>query len=227
MIELLHFAFAPVNLLFTFLLLLILLYWLTVIIGLLDFSFLDLHLDLNHHIHFHKDIHINKGVHIHKDIHTGVAHGEYGWATILSFFNLSSVPFMIVMSFLILFLWMGSILGNHYLGSGSIGIAFLLFIPNLLIGLFLTKLITSPLKSVFKDTPNEFETNRHLIGQTCTILLSAQDQKLGQAEVAAAKGAPLLLMVKTTEGNKMARGEKGLIIDYDKNNHTFLIEPLN
>ncbi len=208
MIELLHFAFAPVNVPFTLLLILVLMYWVSVIVGVLDLSALDLD----------ADIHVDKGNNVEVDI-------QAGWAgVVLAFFNVGSVPFMILVSFAALFLWVGSILGNYYLG-GPVWVSLLLFVPNLLGSLLLTKLVTSPLKWIFREEPNEVERNQQVIGRTCTVLLPANDQKIGQAEVAIQRGAPLLLTVKTTTGNKLARGEKALIIDYDKNAHTYLIEP--
>jgi hypothetical protein len=206
--ELLHFAFAPVNIPFTLLLMLVLLYWVTVIVGMLDLG----------SFHLHHDLHVDKGVNVEVDLQAG------WWGVVLAFFNVGSVPFVILLSFTALFLWVGAILGNYYLG-GPAWVSLLLFVPNLLVSLLLTKLITTPLKWIFREDPHEVERNQQVIGRTCTVLLPANDKKIGQAEVPIQRGAPLLLTVRTTAGNHMARGEKGLIIDYDKNAHTFLIEP--
>jgi hypothetical protein len=208
MIELLHFAFAPVNIPFTLLLILVLLYWITVIIGVIDLG----------SFHIHHDLYVDKGINVEVD-------GVGGWwGVVLAFFNVGSVPFTVVVSFAALFLWVGSILGNYYL-DGPGWVSLLLFVPNLVVSLLLTKLITNPLKWIFREETNEVERNQQVIGRTCTVLLPANDKKIGQAEVAIQRGAPLLLTVKTTAGNKLARGEKGLVIDYDKNAHTYLIEP--
>jgi hypothetical protein len=177
-------------------------------VGVLDLSALDLD----------ADIHVDKGINVEVDLQVG------WWGVVLAFFNVGSVPFMILVSFAALFLWVGSILGNYYLG-GPGWVSLLLFVPNLVVSLLLTKLVTHPLKWIFREEPNEVERNQQVIGRTCTVLLPANDKKIGQAEVAIQRGAPLLLTVKTTTGNKLARGEKGLIIDYDKNAHTYLIEP--
>lgn len=215
MLELLHFAFEPVNLPFTLLLIIVLLYWLTVIVGLLDVNVFDLHVDT----HIHPHVHVDKGVQIDVDANAGF------FSTILAFFNVGKVPFMVIISVLALFLWVGSMLGNYYIGQGSSLVAFLLLVPNMAVGLFMTKFLTNPLQHLFRDTPNEFERNRDMVGRTCTILLPVSDQKIGQAEVGVQRGAPVLVIVKATDGHRLTRGEKGLIIDYDKNSHTYLIEP--
>jgi hypothetical protein len=217
--ELLDLAFSPIHFPLTLLLLVILLYWLTVILGLLDFNFLHLNVDAD--IDFHPSTH----VHVDKNIHVDLKAQPSRLTSLLHFFNLGKVPFMIFLSFLTLFVWSGSILSNYYLGNQSVGFALVLLIPNLLVSLLLTKIVTLPLIHVFSDGKNEFESNRDLIGKTCTILLSASEEKVGQAEVNTSSGAPLLLTVKTTEGNPLKRGEKGLVIDYDAASHTYLVEP--
>jgi membrane protein implicated in regulation of membrane protease activity len=215
MTELLHFAFAPVNVPFTLLLIVVLLYWASVMIGVVGIGVFDTDIDTD----LHHEVHVDKGVNMDVEPHAG------WFGVVLGYFNVGSVPFMILMSFVSLFLWIGAILGNYYLGGGAWWMGVLLFVPNLLVALFLTRLITSPLKRIFREGQNPVESNHNLIGRTCTVLLPATDGKIGQAEVAIQRGAPLLLTVKTTSGHKLARGEKGLVIDYDKNAHTYLIEP--
>ena len=212
--DLFELALSPIHFPLTLLLLAILLYWLAVIVGLLDFSLFDFDVD------FDVDTDLDKSIHV--DVKTG--RKGLNW---LSFFHLGKVPFMVFLSFLTLFLWSGSILGNYYLGNQSVATAALLLIPNLVISLLLTKLVTFPLIRVFSDGKNEFETNRDVIGRTCVVLLTASNLKVGQAEVESASGVPLLLTVKTTEGPPIRRGEKGLVIDYDDASHTYLIEPFD
>jgi membrane protein implicated in regulation of membrane protease activity len=217
MIELLHFAFAPVNIPFTLLLIMVLLYWASVIVGVLDLGSLDIETDV--HADLHHDVHVDKGVQVEVDTHVG------WFGLVLAYFNVGAVPFMIVLSFVALFLWIGAILGNYYLGGGNAWVGLALFLPNLLASLYLAKWVTNPLKWVFREQKNEVESNHGLVGRTCTVVLPVNDGKIGQAEVAIQRGAPLLLTVKTTLGNRLTRGEKGLIIDYDENAHTYLIEP--
>ncbi|MES2732431.1 MAG: hypothetical protein V4714_11800 [Bacteroidota bacterium] len=219
--ELLDWAFISINFPLTLLLLVILLYWLTVIVGLIDFSFLHFDIDADIHIDGHAHVHLEKNIHV------DVKAKQSLFTSLLNFFNLGKVPFMIFLSFMVLFMWSGSILGNYYLHNQSVGFALLLLIPNFISSLFLTKFLTFPLIHVFSDGKNEFEANSDLIGKPCTLLLSATEQKVGQAEVLSATGAPLLLTVKTTTGHQLKRGERGLVIDYDPVTHTYLIEPFD
>jgi hypothetical protein len=213
--ELINLSFSSLHLPVTILLLIILLYWLTVILGVLDFSKLD----------FDMDVDVSTELQLDKNIHVDVKPKRGGLTQLLVFFNLGKVPFMVWMSILILLVWCVSILSNFYLNNQSAGVALVLLVPNLVISLFMTKLLTIPLIRLFSDGKNEFENNSDLIGKPCTVLLSANELKVGQAEVLSVTGAPLLLTVKTTKGRPLRRGEKGLVIDYDASSHTFLIAP--
>ncbi|HEX8658418.1 MAG TPA: hypothetical protein VF690_12820, partial [Hymenobacter sp.] len=106
MTELLQAAIAPPNLVATGLLVFVLLYWLTVIVGLLDMKSVDLSID--DHGHFHYDGHVP-----HDGISTSWLNGA------LAFFNLGRIPLMVFLSFVFLPLWVGSILANYFTGNTS------------------------------------------------------------------------------------------------------------
>jgi hypothetical protein len=95
MTELLQAAVLPPNLVATGLLVFVLLYWLTVIVGLLDFKTVDFHV----------------GSHV--ELHAGGTHlpsGDSDWLNgALAFFNLGRIPLMVFLSFVALPLWAGSI----------------------------------------------------------------------------------------------------------------------
>ncbi|MBJ6110755.1 hypothetical protein JAO73_17155 [Hymenobacter sp. BT523] len=115
MTELLQAAVSPPNLVATGLLVFVLLYWLTVIVGLLDMKTVDL--DLDDHGHFHHP----------GDFHPEAANSS--WLNgALAFFNLGRIPLMVFLSFVFLPLWVGSILVNYYTENTSwlLGVGFLL-----------------------------------------------------------------------------------------------------
>ena len=107
--ELIQTAFAPVNLVYTFLLILVLIYWLFIIIGALDFGSLDLDFDID------ADVDVDMDIDVDADIDTDVEAGSgAGWFIgFLHFFNFGKMPFMVIMSFLILFSWTFSMLANY------------------------------------------------------------------------------------------------------------------
>lgn len=210
MTELLQAAVSPPNLVPTGLLVFVLLYWLTVLLGLLDMKTVDL--SIGDHGHAHFDSHAG-----HDGLGTGWLNGA------LAFFNLGRIPLMIFLSFVFLPLWAGSILANYYTGNTSLllGLAFLL--PLFIGSLFVAKFLTLPFVKLFSALEKDHDSGAVVVGKVCTVLLPATADKLGQASVQT-DGAPLMLNVRSLS-TPLARGETALIIDFDAARKCYLIEP--
>lgn len=214
---LLHEALLPVNLAFTVLLIFVMLYWLTVMLGLIDISAVDVDLEV--------DADIDADVDLDADTDTEVDSAQHGWiGSSLQFFNFGRVPFMVVFSFLTLCLWALSLLSNHYFGQGSWGTAAILFIPNLAIALLATKIITTPLVPLFRHFDGSTEPVDY-IGQECTLTLPASAIAMGQAEVLI-NDTPLLVNVKPSEGAPLERGTKALIVNESPDGRYYLVKQL-
>jgi len=209
MTELLQAAVLPPNLVATGLLVFVLLYWLTVIVGLLDFKTADLHLG------GHADLHADAG-------HLPGAHADW-FNGALAFFNLGRVPLMLFVSFVALPLWVGSILANYYTGNTSLLRGLLFLLPLLLASLFVAKVLTQPFVRLFAALEKDHDSGAVALGKVCTVLLPTTASQLGQATVRI-DGAPLMLNVRTT-GRPLGKGETALVIDYDTPRRCYLIEP--
>lgn len=212
MTELLHAAIAPPNLVATGLLVFVLLYWLTVIVGLLDMKTVDI--DLDDHGHFHYD---SPG--LHDGGGTGWLHGA------LAFFNLGRIPLMVFLSFVALPLWVGSILANYYTANESLLLGLTFLLPLFVGSLFVAKFLTLPFVKLFTALEKDHDAGAVVIGKVCTVLLPATASQLGQASVPA-DGAPLMLNVRST-GAPLAKGETALVIDFDAARRCYLIEPFS
>lgn len=208
MTELFQAAVLPPNLVATGLLVFVLLYWLTVIVGLIDFKTVDFHLDT--HVGYHAD-----GGHLHADS---------DWLNgALAFFNLGRIPLMVFISFVALPLWVGSILVNYYIGNTSLLWGLLYLLPLFIGSVFLAKFLTLPFVSLFAALEKDHDGGAVALGKVCTVLLPANADQLGQATVHI-NGAPLRLNVRTT-GRALGKGETALVIDYDTPRRCYLIEP--
>ena len=200
----------PPNRLPTGLLVFVLLYWLTVIVGLLDMKTVDL--DLGHDGHLH---------------HPGDFHHDApnpGWLTgALAFFNLGRIPLMVFLSFVFLPLWVGSILANYYTGNTSLLLGLAFFLPLFIGSLFVAKFLTLPFVKLFTAMEKDHDGGAVAVGKLCTVLLPATAQHLGQASVRI-DGAPLMLNIRST-GVPLAKGETGLVIDFDAARRCYLVEP--
>ncbi|MBC6609827.1 hypothetical protein H8B15_02765 [Hymenobacter sp. BT507] len=216
MTELLQAAVSPPNLVPTGLLVFVLLYWLTVIVGLVHLDTLDV--DVTTDADFDLDSHA--GPHLH--------HGEVGvdWLNnALAFFNLGRVPLMVFLSFVALPLWAGSILLNYYThnSSWSLGIVFLL--PLLLGSLFLAKVLTTPFVKLFAALEKDHDAGGQPLGKLCTVLLPTTRERMGQAAVPQTSGAPLVLNVRAASATELRKGDSALVIDFDAQRRCYLIEP--
>lgn len=202
--ELLQASLSLVNAVPSALLVFVLLYWVTVIVGILDFDSLDF--DLN------------------TDADTGQLFDVTWLNSALAFFNLGRVPFMFFLTFLALPFWAFSVLGNHYLGTTQSALGFAVLVPALLASLLVAKFLTMPFIKLFAAMEKTPVSNASLIGQVCTVLLQANADQIGQAAVQT-KGAPLLLNVKTTQGQLVQKGQTAVVIDYHPEKQLYLIEP--
>jgi len=193
MTELLKNAFTGINIIPTVLLLLVVLYWISVIFGALGFDFLDFDLD------------------------GGDNSGPF--YEVLSFMNLSELPFMLVFSILILNFWIIAML-MYYLPIAPGGwINSVLLLPAMVVSMFITKYATVPLKGIFKGNSVQEERGREVIEHQCILKCDLENGRLGQAEIKR-HGASIVINVKSEfQEDSFHKDEVAFVIrkDTDKN----------
>jgi hypothetical protein len=210
MTELYQAAVAPVNLPLTMLLGLVLAYWMLVILGAVGLDMFDIDLDSDVH-----DVGDVGGSH-----HVGEGSAALAF---LRFLNIGDVPVMVVVSFFVLSMWVIGVAAYHYLGSAAstlVSIAWI--VPNVIVSLLVAKLLTTPLKLLFRHMNAGVAEDAPIVGKTCVIKTSEATSTFGQAEVLT-DGAPVLLNVRTKDGIVLSRGDEALIIDFDQDTKTYLV----
>jgi len=211
MMEVLSESVRLVNLPFTVLLGCVVLYWLVMSLGLIDFETgVDVDLDVDADV----DVDVDADVDADVDSEAEVEGGPGWFSPLFQFLNIGQVPMMIVLSIMILTSWTLSMALNHYWNNGSLLRAALLLIPNLAVTCVLTHFLTRPFKSLFKALNKEHEEHLPLVGRTCTITTSEANGEFGQAQIET-KGAPIVINVRTTDGAVLKKGETGLVIKAD------------
>jgi hypothetical protein len=204
-------SMAAVNLPYTVFLGLILLYWLAVIVGGLD-------LDL-----------FNVGIDTDVDVDTNMDTAAPGLSgiglAVLQFFHVGTVPLMLLLSFLSLSMWAISVLTNYYLHNQSPLLALLFFVPNVIVSLFTTKIVTLPFRTVFRSLHDERQAMPEVLGKICVIKTSKVDATSGQAEIIG-HGAPLLLNVRTIGDEVLDKGEEALVVQCNEHTNTYIIARL-
>ena len=207
MLELLDFAVTTPNVLYTVLLLIVLLYWLMVIVGALDMGAVDFDVDVDADADLDADVD---------------ADGGGNTAGALQFFNFGQLPFMVIMTVWILSAWVLGILSNFHFGNGSLTFAAIWLLPIFCIGLVITKIVTTPLISIFKNL-DTYAKEIDYIGQTGIVTLSADSQSLGQAEIVV-DSSNALISIKSTKG-ELKKGTAIVVLEEVAEKY-FLVAPV-
>lgn len=199
---------SPVNLALSVMLVLILLYWIIVILGAVGLDSLDLDLDLDGE----PDIDVDLDV----DSETSVLHAGVG-TSILRFFNIGTVPVLILLSVFVLALWSIGVISYPWVGNWSILLQVLVLVPFSAGALLLTKLLTAPIAVLFRKMKEQEEAEQKLdlIGKRCMIVSLTATHKHGQAEVQT-DGAPLRLNVVTADNaSVLNKGDEAVLVAKD------------
>lgn len=205
--ELFQVALHPFNLIYTVLMALVILYWLSVILGAVDMSAIDLDVDMD--------------VDMDVDADTDIAVG--GWlASALHFFHFDRLPFMLVMSIVISTAWSMTILTNHYWSHYSLPYALALAAPILLVAFVLAKLLSYPLIPLFTRI-NTAAVAVEYVGMQCRIKLPPNTNRFGQGSVYH-DGDQLLVNIKSE--HPLSTGQQTVIIGKTEDKRYWLVEPL-
>ena len=195
MMELVEQAFSGVNLLYTILLLMVLVYWLIVILGLIDLDAFDLDLDAD----------VDGGLDAHE--------GGFSW---LAYFNVGEAPIMFFVSIVALVMWVVSMQVNSWLDSAATStlaanrgwLAVAIAPLNLAFALFVAKFLMLPARRL-----RGREARRpSLIGKTCLVTsLEVTDAK-GRCELPKHDHS-LILEARTRNGEVLHKGDPAEIVE--------------
>ncbi len=211
-------AISGANLLYTCLLGLILIYWGIVIIGALDLDFLDFDLDT--------DLDVESDVDIDTEVEVDGNVSGLTLSNILAFFNIGKVPFMIFLSILILSMWTISMLVHYGFGQEVNAFFIIWLVPNVFLGLFLTKLLTLPFKGSYVSMNKGGTSKKDLVGLTGELIMQIQSGKMGRMEVER-DGEHFTLDVFTHTGQSIARGKQVIIVEYNSSADKYTVEPFD
>lgn len=209
MMQFLQECFLTVNLPITLMMLAVLGYWLLVIVGVLGMEAFDLDVDLDADLDADVD---------------GDVHGEGIMGNALEFLHAGDVPVVIIGSFFVFFLWIVTMLSNHYLNEHhSLVLMGMLIVPNLAISLLATKAVLMPMATMFKNYDRTEFTRENLIGKIGIVKTTEVTSEFGQIEIQQ-QGPPLVLNVRTRPGTRLGQGDAARIVSFNNVNDTFEVE---
>lgn len=190
--------FLPANLIQTVLFLVIILYWLVVLLGAIDFDVFDFDIDVDTDIDVDADADMESS-------------NIFGLNKILSFFNLGKVPFMVFLTFLVIPWWFGTIIINHFFGISSFIPGVVISIPVLIGSLFIGKVLTTPFVKIFAALDKDNE-ERDILGSIGKVRFTASESKTGQADFLIGD-ATLLLPIRSKEPDTLNKGDLVMIVN--------------
>ncbi|MFP6668243.1 MAG: hypothetical protein VB876_13070 [Pirellulales bacterium] len=195
MIELYETAFSAVNTPYTLLLILVVVYWMLVIVGLVNIDVFDFDLDA--------DVGIDGDL----DADIGDISGAGGFS-MLGFLNLGEVPIMFYVSIVSLLMWVTSIRVNELFNpEGNAWFAAALAVPNFVAALTITKFLLEPIKYYKRHRP----PTSTLVGKVCVVKSLEVTEEFGRCEVAN-DSAPIIVNARTENGEVLKQGDAALIV---------------
>lgn len=211
----------------------VLVYWLTVILGALDIDAfgLDADLDLDADVGGAAEVSgeaadVPDGADVAEGADGGQGGGS-GLAAILTALRLRHAPLTVTLSVVLLAGWVWSYVGARALlpllplpvgiGAALVGLAaFALALP-------VASVLTRPLGPLF--ILHQGKSNQSFVGSVCTVRTGRVDSQGGQALIEDG-GAGLLVRVRCDDAQALGRGDEALIIGYHPDEDVFDVEPL-
>jgi hypothetical protein len=148
-------------------------------------------------------------------------------AELLSIANLRSVPVTVMLSVLVCFGWLMTIGGSRaMLGLGLplpwwlLGTLVLLL--SFVLALVPTALAVRPLARFF--VTHQAKAHADLVGKVCLVTTGRVDGKFGQASLQT-ESMSLLIQVRADDGTALKKGDRALIVSWDKGREAFQVEP--
>ncbi|MDN3637707.1 DUF1449 family protein [Simiduia curdlanivorans] len=189
---------------FSFFLILCLLYWLVAVLGFVDIDMLDFDVpDMDGDLDINAD-----SSHSTPDV----------LAALMLKFGLQGVPVTIIVSLIALFGWLVCYYLVHFLfGWVPDGfLRYLLGLPVLFASLYAAVMITSqvikPLRPLFKNARQQ--TVQFIIGQTAVVRSSVVNSQMGEA-ILSDGGAGLLLKVRSEPGVEFVKGDRVVLLEHE------------
>ena len=151
--------------------------------------------------------------------------GTTGLAAALAILKIGQVPLTIVISLLVFWAWTFAMVASGLFGHGLGWLAGSGLLAGSLVGsFFASALSVRPLAPLF--VAHEAPTRRSLIGRICEITSGAVDARYGQASVADG-GAGLIVSVVCERANGLKKGDQALLIEFDPSRDQYLVEPVD
>ena len=211
--ELIKISFSPVNAFFTIMSIIMVIYWLLVIIAGLDPDHFSVDFD---------SADIDADFDGDPTNSEGATEGS-SFMKVLEYFNFDELPLMFIITILFFSMWLVGVNITYYLGIESSLLGFLLLIPNLILSLFVVKLLSKPLSYLYKQVNHKGEPEIDFLGRRCSVITSVAQNKTGMIELIV-NGDPIKLYARSNTEEAIAAGQQAVIVRENEDKKYYLIE---
>jgi hypothetical protein len=195
---------------FTFLLGIVLIYWILAFIGAADIEMFDFDVDVDADVDLDVD-----------------AHGVEGLAGLLMNWGLSGIPVTVVISILTTLSWIISYLVVSFVFPIipfellKVLIGIVLIVVSIGVSIPITAILIRPLKQFF--TSHDAVKKSSLVGLECTVKTGSVTLDFGQAELENGE-AGLILDVRANDAYGIKKGDVVLLVEYNQDDESYLVE---
>jgi hypothetical protein len=202
MFEVFKVSITGFNLIPTLFLTLMILYWLTVMSGLMH----------DHSIDGDADVDVDSDI-----------DGDGLFHSILIFFRMGEVPLALLLSIVSLFWWFITTTVTIVFKSG-ITMSGILLVPGFIAAYLLTVIAFSPFRKFFKELKS-YEKDTVIENKLCKLVTNLEPGRIGQASIATS-GAPILINVRSSDGTSMKIGDDAVVVVKDDNSDLYEIKQI-
>jgi hypothetical protein len=163
--------------------------------------------------------------------HDGGDAGHDGGALagLIASLKLRSAPATVVISVLLLFSWLLSVLGMQAaaanLPADALSLArFGVFFLAPLLSLPLTSIVVRPMARIF--VPHVTTAKQDLVGKICTVRTGTVTDRFGEGLLEDG-GAGLVVRIRVDAGETVKRGDQVVILGYDDDRQEFTVAPMD
>lgn len=203
------------------------LYWLFALFSGAGMDDLDLgfnfDVDVDSDVDVDTDVHADTDTEADADSQPDADHEPGFFMKFLNYMNIGRVPFMLVLSTLKFFTWVGSLITTSLVNVASWGAwSLLILLPLFFIAIFFTRWTTNPLVKLFKEIGYRGEEAIDFLGRTGKMVSTIQGGKIGCAEVMVDKN-PMRLNVQSIDGEILNYGDYIIIADESDDKKIYLV----
>lgn len=159
----------------------------------------------------------------------GGGHGGGALSGLVASLKLRSAPATVVLSVLVLFSWLLSVLGMQAaaanLPADALSLArFGVFFLAPLLSLPLTSIVVRPMARIF--VPPVTTAKQDLVGKICTVRTGTVTDRFGEGLLEDG-GAGLVVRIRVEAGETVKRGDQVVILGYDDDRQEFTVAPMD